>query len=537
MMALTHTVFATLSIGLLGAAINTPLSPVAYSFAALGSILPDIDTTGSGIGKIVLPLSIFLERKYGHRTITHSLLGTVIFALIFSPILLFHGSSFYNCLVFGILNHIVLDAANKTGIPLFYPHLSRAVIPNNERFRILTGSREEYVFLAVIIGITIFIIPLNRVGMRGALHYLIRTPQSAVADYLAFSSENYSVFVDFEGVFNVSQKRISGYWEALGSTSRNSLIIRDNEGRIYSIGSNPNDNIRSLRIQSRKGKKLKVNIQEVNLQNQLLRDVLKFIPEKGESYLLGHIKTYDKFNLQYSLDEFSVCKAGVNRIDFIYATSKDIANQNLSNLLVIEGQILIRTVYQDKEKIGIPHTKVTLRKTPSQVITFYIKDIYNLEDELRVKSNDIIRKGDLLASLNSKKDYLLLSKQQAEQRLKIAQQELNKIKIEAEQEIKLKEIESALSGRQRDLTSATELSKLKIYEAEAKLNLALLSVKRLEQKLKATQIYSPVAGKIISIQVQHATVTLRILTQDSISAMETELPYTDPSESIEDDRE
>ena len=536
MMAPTHTVFATLSIGLFGAVINTPLSPIAYSFAALGSVLPDIDTTGSGIGKMFLPLSTFLERKYAHRTITHSLLGALIFAFIFSPMLLFHGSSFYNCLVFGILNHIVLDAANKTGVPLFYPHLIRAVIPNNERFRILTGSREEYIFLAVIVGITIFVIPLNRIGMRGALHYLIRTPQSAVADYLSFSSQDYSVFVDFEGVFNVSQKRISGYWEALGSTSRNSLIIKDNEGRIYSIGSNPNDNIRSLRIQSRKGKKLKVSMQEINLQNQLLSDILKFIPEKGETYLLGHIKTYDKFNLQYSLDEFSVCKAGVNRIDFLYATSKDIANQNLSNLLVIEGQILIRTISQDKETISIPQAKPVLSKTPYQVITFYIKDIYSLE-ELKIKAGEIIQRGDLLASLSSKRDYLLLAKQRAEQQLKIAQQELDKIKIESTQEMRLKEEENRLSGRQRDLSSVTELNRLKLSEAEAKLNLALLSVKRLEQKLMATQIHSPVDGKVISIQVQHATVTLRILTQDSISAMETELPYTDPSESIEDDRE
>jgi len=536
-MAPTHTAFTTLSIGLLGAIVNTPLSPVAYSLAALGSILPDIDTTGSGIGKIVLPLSTFLERKYGHRTITHSLLGTVIFALIFSPMLLFHGYSFYSCLIFGIFNHIILDSANKTGVPLFYPQLIRAVIPNNERFRILTGSREEYVFLAVIIGITIFVIPLNRVGMRGALHYLVRTPQSAVADYLSFSSQNYQVFVDFEGVFNVSQKRISGYWEALGSTSKNSLIIKDNKGRIYSIGSNPNDNIRSLRIRSSKGKKLKISIQEVNLQNQLLSDILKFIPGKGESYLLGHIKTYDKFNLQYSLDEFSVCKAGVNRIDFIYATSKDIVNQNLSNLLVIEGQILIRTVYQDKETISIFGVKPMPLKRPSQVITFYIKDIYNLEEELRVRSNDIIRKGDLLASLNSKKDYLLLARQRAEQHLKIAREELNKIKIESTQEIRLKEEENRLSGRQRDLASVTELNKLKLSEAEAKLNLALLSVKRLEQKLKATQIYSPVDGKVISIQVQHSTVTLRILTQDSFSGAEAELSQADTSENAEDERE
>jgi len=176
-------------------------------------------------------------------------------------------------------------------------------------------------------------------------------------------------------------------------------------------------------------------------------------------------------------------------------------------------------------------------KRPSQVITFYIKDIYILAEELKVKSNDIIRKGDLLASLNSKKDYLLLARQRAEQNFKIAQEELNKIKIESTQEIRLKEEENRLSGRQRDLASVTELNKLKLSEAEAKLNLALLSVKRLEQKLKATQIYSPVDGKVISIQVQHSTVTLRILTQDSFSGAEAELSQLDTSENAEDERE
>jgi multidrug resistance efflux pump len=132
---------------------------------------------------------------------------------------------------------------------------------------------------------------------------------------------------------------------------------------------------------------------------------------------------------------------------------------------------------------------------------------------------------------------LLLAKHRAEQRLKIAQQELDKIKIESTQEMRLKEEENRLSGRQRDLASVAELNRLKLSEAEAKLNLALLSVKRLEQKLKATQIHSPVDGKVISIQVQHSTVTLRILAQSSFSAVEAELSQIDSSESIEDERE
>ena len=45
----------------------------------LGAIIPDIDHPRSMIGKLFSFISIPLERKYGHRTITHSLIGWAIF--------------------------------------------------------------------------------------------------------------------------------------------------------------------------------------------------------------------------------------------------------------------------------------------------------------------------------------------------------------------------------------------------------------------------------------------------------------------------
>ena len=38
----------------------------------IASILPDIDHTKSIIGKIFFPIAQVINRKYGHRTITHS---------------------------------------------------------------------------------------------------------------------------------------------------------------------------------------------------------------------------------------------------------------------------------------------------------------------------------------------------------------------------------------------------------------------------------------------------------------------------------
>ncbi|WP_460170241.1 metal-dependent hydrolase, partial [Thermus sp. FJN-A] len=39
---------------------------------AWGAVMPDVDTTTSGPGKFLRPLSTFLERRFGHRTLTHS---------------------------------------------------------------------------------------------------------------------------------------------------------------------------------------------------------------------------------------------------------------------------------------------------------------------------------------------------------------------------------------------------------------------------------------------------------------------------------
>jgi len=41
------------------------------------SLLPDIDHTKSIIGKLFFPLARAINRKYGHRTITHSVIVLV----------------------------------------------------------------------------------------------------------------------------------------------------------------------------------------------------------------------------------------------------------------------------------------------------------------------------------------------------------------------------------------------------------------------------------------------------------------------------
>jgi len=493
---------------------NAPLAIVGYGTSILAALLPDIDTSASTLGKLFLPVSTYLERRFGHRTITHSLLGWSMFSIMGLPLLILRQKQIYLCFALGVFSHIMLDAVNKSGVPLFYPHLIRAVIPKNERYRIFTASKDEYVFLAVLSVIALLVLPLGRIGLKGALHYLVKIPQSAVSDYLSNSAQGYSTIVDFEGILNISQKRVKGKWLAVNSTSRNSLILESPDARKYSIGANPQDNIRSLRIQSFRLKPVKVLTQEISLIEQPLSDVFNFIPKQGRTYFLGYIKTYDKFNLDFSLDEYPAFKKGVNRLDFDYATKEDLLKHNLANILANEGRILVMSFYSPKDKIVLPNVPAASERTPSKVTTFYIKDIYNADKELKVKPNDFVEKGQLLATQDEKKEQLLIQKKEQENRLSITQAELEKAKIQIKQDSQLKEKEDELLKDKRNLSSSKQLDEIKIKEAEARVDLARSDLEKVQKAINATNIYSPASGKVLSVNMQNTTVTLRLLTKE-----------------------
>lgn len=98
--------------------------------ASLGSIAPDIDKSTTKIGKNIFlkPISLYIQKKYGHRTITHSLIVSLIgLSLLVYSSYIFRGIAFYlysNLVIgfsIGYMSHLLLDLLTVQGIPLFYP--------------------------------------------------------------------------------------------------------------------------------------------------------------------------------------------------------------------------------------------------------------------------------------------------------------------------------------------------------------------------------------------------------------------------------
>ena len=129
-------------------------------FAAFFSLLPDIDHTRAPIGKAFYPLAKYLDRKFGHRTITHSLL---CYIGLYATIRLIeviantsHNASFI--FVFAYASHLIYDMMTKQGVPLFYPFKRNpCVIPANPTLRLKSSDfkTETIIFcFFIIIGLT-----------------------------------------------------------------------------------------------------------------------------------------------------------------------------------------------------------------------------------------------------------------------------------------------------------------------------------------------------------------------------------------------
>lgn len=128
-----------------------------------GSLLPDLDTPNSKLGRKLWPISFVLSLFVKHRTATHSFLFIGIVATIGLVALYPLTESLYIALAvaIGTSSHIAGDWLTNSGVPLLHPFIKK-------RFRapvtFYTGSFKEKIVslgLAVInVGLFFFLLSL-----------------------------------------------------------------------------------------------------------------------------------------------------------------------------------------------------------------------------------------------------------------------------------------------------------------------------------------------------------------------------------------
>lgn len=233
MRAPMHIVFgifsATSVFSLFSASLHKDLTAVGA--VVIGSLLPDIDSPKSTLGRMLPFASTVIERQWGHRTITHGLLMWMALAVLLLPLCVWR-KAVYGALLIGYLSHLLIDCATKAGVPLFYPHTAVCVIPGNGKYRVKTGSLAEQGVLIVLLLLLLLVFPISSIGGTWkALRYLMATQSTAYSDYRESTTET---VLEFEGRWRASRQPVEGRGLILEGSPTRFLIALD--GQVWAYG-------------------------------------------------------------------------------------------------------------------------------------------------------------------------------------------------------------------------------------------------------------------------------------------------------------
>ena len=231
MMAITHAAIATAGASLL---LGTA-QPLPLALAVLGSQLPDIDTTTSIIGQVLYPISSWIEDRYPHRSITHSLAATVAIATVSLSIGAALGDIKTAAAVpLGHLLSCFSDCFTRQGVQLFWPDPAWAISVSNPKRRIRTGGPAEYWVLAVAVGLLMLGIWLAGVGgVQTQVSQGLGLRDGALATYNTHAASA-EVYAEITGVWADDRTRADGRYLILDAVG-NEFVVTDGQG-VYQTG-------------------------------------------------------------------------------------------------------------------------------------------------------------------------------------------------------------------------------------------------------------------------------------------------------------
>ncbi|MFA5034966.1 MAG: metal-dependent hydrolase [Candidatus Margulisiibacteriota bacterium] len=304
-------------------------------FAVIGSIMPDVDHPNSTIGRIFYFISGPLERRYGHRTVTHSLIGWVIFSVVFSFLSLFIVwlLSFVCDLGFGAwdlvprwiasfsisyLSHLILDMFNPRGSQMFWPDPGRDVIPKNPKFRLESGAKAEVLVFFILVILMVLAFPLSKFGLASSLRWLLATPGSAIQEFKTLKTHAY---LDFKGVLNETKEPIAGRGEVLDVNNQRLVILF--EGNIYTLSDELAADIFTSHV------RVKKTDQPIKIERREFRDksreaLLAGIPPRGLVSGVVHLPEEMSLKIPVSEGSYKVMEQKGNDLVLTYASRRQI---------------------------------------------------------------------------------------------------------------------------------------------------------------------------------------------------------------------
>jgi inner membrane protein len=258
MMALTHAVISCAGVSL----IFTTNDPLHLALAIAGSQLPDIDTSTSAIGQILFPISNWIENRFPHRSVTHSLIATIVISLLSAPLYFYFDWKTWLCLPLGHLISCFSDVFTKQGVQLFWPHPAWCISVSNPNRRLKTGGTGEYWVLAIAAAVLIAAINLSATGGPTALVGTSLGLRSNATEMYQKNAATNHIYAEITGTFASDSSNADGKYFTVAQEG-NEFVLLNKQG-IFKTGTN----IITSRLTAEVGKSVAVSIQTLEFDEE-----------------------------------------------------------------------------------------------------------------------------------------------------------------------------------------------------------------------------------------------------------------------------
>lgn len=348
MMTLSHLAIS----GLLTALMLGSADPVVIGVGAIAGLLPDVDIAKSPAGRVLFPLSRFLEKHFPHCSCTHSILASLVvgaacYGLSYAGWL---SNEHAHAILIGYTAGYLADLITKSGVQLFYPATLRCVVPGNRNLRLSTGSNWEYAILVVIITLLILTLNINtRGGMASALNEILGTPRG-VQELVNKKGGTHQIIVTVYGVRTFDRARVHNSFAVLEQKDAETFLVHplDRPNELYQVSNRPDGNrqIFAERITASVGGRIKTQLQTIQFSEEEIKPKLLALRSPlAQTYLSGSIEIEDPEDVTIESNPQlypSIVKRG-NKLEFDRCPLDRVLELSID--VWGTGQLTVKTVY------------------------------------------------------------------------------------------------------------------------------------------------------------------------------------------------
>ena len=404
----THVAGGVLGYTVAATFFQVPWTAAGVVVASAAAAAPDIDTLGSTVGRVFSPIARRIERRWGHRTITHCYAAQATVAALALPFIWAGLPHIYAAIVVGYISHPFLDTWTVQGVRVFWPWSDRrGVFPYYNRqetsYRTTTGSRVDAFFGITFVCLTIPFAVLEHDGYQRFVRKVQADASAAVRDFLDWSAEGHLVTIEVEASDPQHMRRLEGTFEAIGTTGANTLLVRDTtDGRVFSLGPAYTADFQPSRVLAHKGAQVQVSRRQIDLAGRVLADLESLVPAGADGrpvrHLIdGQVTVTEAAGVTPDEFRFDTVTGAEKRLSFQFATLADLERLDLTGLIVEQGTVTLRVYVRDGE--AEDYDPQDMARSQVRRVTFAHKP--SEPPRMLVREGQTVAVGDTVAVLSS----------------------------------------------------------------------------------------------------------------------------------------